>query len=62
MVSQVAYISRPCAQVSSGPRSQPQDLVGHWKVFDVSAIPLPDAGATGVRREMLLAMAGFGMK
>ncbi|CAL8461581.1 g1112 [Coccomyxa elongata] len=41
----VADPSQVLPEVSSGPRSQPRDIAGQWKVFDVSASPLPDDAA-----------------
>ncbi|EIE22064.1 hypothetical protein COCSUDRAFT_66811 [Coccomyxa subellipsoidea C-169] len=38
----VADPSQVLPEVSTGARSQPQDLKGSWKVFDVSASPVPD--------------------
>lgn len=33
--------------LSAQPRSRPRELKGEWKVFDVTAVPLPDDAALG---------------
>ncbi|KAK9909661.1 hypothetical protein WJX75_005765 [Coccomyxa subellipsoidea] len=43
----VADPSQVLPEVSTGTRSQPRDLKGSWKVFDVSASPVPDDAASG---------------
>lgn len=42
--------SEPAPALSDAPRTHPRALEGDWKVFDVTAVPLPDDAALGAQR------------